>query len=380
MTDPYRILRYAPEFRDRVLRLQKQVWGSDLSVYGAYLNWKHEQNPYTEEPLIFLAVCGDEVVGMRTFFGTEWQVGAPEERFVALYADDFAIAPEHRNRGLVSRIMRSAFEELADGPWAWAVNLSAGAVTQLASLSAGWRRIVPMAPLGRRSLRAALFGRAHQWLSRRALWKGPPARMLAEAAGARSPFARMDRAIERDAGRLGPEITVERSAPSEAMADLVAGIPWDGRIRHVRDARYLGWRYRNPRRDYRFLTWRRQRLEGYLVLQTRRDRPPRSGRVSIVDWEASDPQVRAALLEAAIGLGGVHRLVVWNATVSPETRHLLQRKGFSPTDPEQTVRGIPSLIARPIREALLAEDPVVGGRRLMDPDSWDLRMIYSMHG
>ncbi len=380
MTDPYRILRYGPEFRDRVLRLQTRLWSSDLSVNDAYLRWKHEQNPYTKEPLIFLAVCGDEVVGMRTFFGTEWQVGSPEERFVALYADDFAIAPEHRNRGLVSKIMRKAFDDLADGPWEWAVNLSAGSVTLLASLSAGWRRIVLMEPLGRRARPAALLGRAHRWLSRRALWKGLPARILADAAGLRSPFARIDRAIERDAGRLAPGITALRSAPSEAMAELVARLPWDGRIRHVRDARYLDWRYRNPQRDYRFLLWRRERVEGYLVLQTRRDGPPESGRVSVVDWEGSDARVRTDLLEAAIGAGDFAELTIWKATVSAEAQGLLRRAGFSPIDPERTARGIPSLIARPIRDARLTEDATVGGRRLLDPGSWDLRMIYSMHG
>ena len=86
------------------------------------------------------------------------------------------------------------------------------------------------------------------------------------------------------------------------MADLVARQAYDGRIRHVRDARYLAWRFQNPLHEYRFLLAGGDRLHGYLVLQAYR--LSRHGAANIVDWEASDPAVRRALLHAAVEWGG----------------------------------------------------------------------------
>lgn len=101
LTPPYEIARYRPEFRDRVLRLQTHLWSPDLSLNDAYMRWKHEQNPYLHESLIYLALRGEDVVGMLTFFGTRWQIGSPPETFDALYFDDLVVLPVHRNQRLL---------------------------------------------------------------------------------------------------------------------------------------------------------------------------------------------------------------------------------------------------------------------------------------
>lgn len=379
MTVSYEILRYRPEFRDRVLRLQTHLWSPDVSRNEAYLKWKHEENPFGRGPLIFLALHGREVVGMRSFFATQWQVGTPAETFGALYADDFVIAPEHRNQGLVSRIMSAAFRELEEEPEKYAINLSAGGVTVLASLAAGWRSVGPMEPVGRRSWRVAALGPVRRWLRSWPL-ADRGARSFAGAAAIRAPFSRIDLAISRRGGRLGPHVTVERAPRCEAMADLVARLPFDGRIRHVRDSRYFSWRYGNPLRAYRFLYREGERLEGYLVLQVPLAGPKGNGRMHIVDWEARDERVRADLLQAVLACGGFGELVTWAATSAPETRRLLRDSRFAPVDPETTARGFPCVLVRPIREEQLQEDWVISGRRLLDIASWDLRMIDSMHG
>lgn len=370
------IVRYGPEFRERVLRLQGWLWSPDPSLNDAYMRWKHEANPYGRDPLIFLALHGGDVVGMRGFFPTQWQAGIPPETFGALYADDFVIAPEHRNRGLAARIMETALRELRDAPQQVAINLSAGGVTLLVSLAGGWKSVGPVEPVGRRSLRE----RARRRLSRGPLSRGVPARWIARAAGTRRPFSRLDRAISRRGGRLGANVTAQREARSEAMAELVARLPFDGRIRHLRDARYFSWRFRNPARDYRFLFWEGGRLEGYLILATPIVGAPWVGRVNIVDWEARDESVQADLLEAALASGGFSEIVAWTATLQPEARRLLRGRGFVPVDAHRTARGFPCILVRPIREERLREDWVVSGRRLLDMANWDLRMIYSMHG
>jgi GNAT superfamily N-acetyltransferase len=380
MTASYEILKYRPEFRDGVVRLQTHLlWSRDVVRNEAYLSWKHEQNPYQSEPCLYLAMSGRDVVGMRSFFQTEWQVGTPPETFRALYADDFVIAPEHRNRGVARRIMTIAFEELREGPHAYAVNLSAGGVTFLTSLAAGWKSAGPMQPVARRSRGGTALHRLRARMGPRRFFRGRLGSVIGLATGSHHPFSRLDRLILEGAGRAGPHVIVEAAPRCEAMAALVAQLPFDGRIRHSRDERFLSWRYRNPLREYRFLYWGPEPLEGYLVLQSPRENRQWPARVRIVDWEARDDRVRAGLLQAAI-CGGFAELVMWTATQTPGVRQILQEAGFEPVDADRTARGIPGLLLKPLHPGPPDADWVFAGRRLLDLSQWDLRMIYSMHG
>ena len=101
VTADYDIVRYAPEFRDGVLRLQTHLWSPDLAVNDAYFAWKHEQNPFQTAPLVWLALSRGEVVGMRSFFATRWEAGRPpsaSRRPVRRRLRDRARAPQSRPR------------------------------------------------------------------------------------------------------------------------------------------------------------------------------------------------------------------------------------------------------------------------------------------
>jgi hypothetical protein len=106
------------------------------------------------------------------------------------------------------------------------------------------------------------------------------------------------------------------------MAELVARRPWDGRIRHLRDAEYFAWRFRDPLHDYRFLYWDDGGLRGYPVLQR------------YVSDRADHGCVNIADVAAACWCSG------W---VSPPDQHWK-----------------------------------LGGRDLLNIRDWDLRMLYSM--
>ena len=71
----YRFTRYQPKYREEIVRLQTVLWGPDLVLNTAYLTWKYEQNPYLDEPLIYLALQNERVVGMRWLFGAQWEIG-----------------------------------------------------------------------------------------------------------------------------------------------------------------------------------------------------------------------------------------------------------------------------------------------------------------
>ena len=63
----YRFTRYRPSYREQIVRSQTALWSPDLALNSAYVAWKYEQNPYVGEPLIYLALQNERVVGMRGF-------------------------------------------------------------------------------------------------------------------------------------------------------------------------------------------------------------------------------------------------------------------------------------------------------------------------
>lgn len=380
----YEIVSYRPEFKEQVVELQKHLWSLDRSVNVAHLEWKYEHNPYVDRPLIYVALYGGKVVGMRGLYGAEWQVGCPPQKVPALGAGDLVIAPEHRDRGLFTRIMKTAFADLAGIGYTHVFNLSAGPVTRLGSLTMGWRSAGSLQMMywrntgtvhqARRGMRTLLF---RSGISRR-VGRGVYRLMSLFRFSAEKdrPFAAFDKNSVQRQLRISPYVRAERTPRIEAMTELVERGVNDGRIRHVRDQHYFTWRFNNPLAAYRFLFWEDGGLEGYLVLQRKlyKDRV----RVNVVDWEATSPQVWADLLRAAIRLGGFDTLTIWSATLSDEAKVLLQGLGFAYfAEKESLSRSSSSVLVRPTRDEMLKADWVIADRRVLDLASWDLRMTYS---
>jgi GNAT superfamily N-acetyltransferase len=373
----YEIVRYEPAFRDQVAELQRHLWGDDATINAAYVDWKYHQNPYLADPLIFLAVHAGRVVAMRGMFGALWEIGTPAEHVVVPCADDFVIAPEHRNRGLVAQIMNATIDGVAAGGYRYAFSLSAGPVTMMASLATGWRSVGSMRAVERRKVEGLLARASARLRTLPLLWRyaDPLTRLQYRL---ERPFAHLDREARRAAGSLAAGVRVEPVPRVDAMADLVRRLGHDGRIRHVRDELYLAWRYRNPLYEYRFLFRAADRLEGYLVLRADRKDPARG--VNVVDWEATTPVLREELLRTAVDWGNFPQLTLWAATVPTDTLAAVSSAGFVPAGTASRMRSSHTLLVCDVRRLRPAPDMMLAGRRLLDPASWDMRMVYSMAG
>ena len=344
----YTFTVYRPELHAQVLDLQTHLWHPDRAVNAAYFEWKYERNPYLSEPLIHLACRDGEVVAMRGFFGGRWEAGRPRRVVDVPCAGDLVVAPAHRRRGLVPRLMTFAHADLAARGHVLAFNLSAGRATFLASLRTGWRTTPSLELLHHRIEPAPETVRVD-----------PPG----------DPFAALDAAADASSGALEVAVT----ARPRAMAALVARRPRDGRVRHVRDERYFAWRFGNPLSRYRFLYWHGRRLEGYLVLRA----SVRDGRISLVDWEADSVRARAALLEAALEWGRFPLVRAWGATLDAPGRELLDRHGFHPAASLGQARAHTRTV---LVRSFGARRPgawTLAGRRLLHLASWDLRLLYS---
>lgn len=373
----YEIVRYEPAFRDQVAELQRHLWGNDVTINAAYLDWKYHQNPYLDGPLICLAVRAGRVVGMRGMFGARWEIGTPAEHVVVPCADDFLIAPEHRNRGLVAQIMNATIDRVAAAGYRYAFSLSAGPVTMMASLATGWRGAGSMRAAQRKGVDGLLVRASARLRTLPLLWRyaDPLARLQYRL---KRPFARLDHEARRAGGPLDAGVRVEPAPRVDAMAGLVRRLGHDGRIRHVRDECYLAWRYRNPLYEYRFLFREADRLEGYLVLRADRKDPARG--VNIVDWEAITPALREELLRAAVNWGSFPELTIWTATVPTDTLAAVSGAGFVPIGTGSRTTSSHTILVCDTRRPRPGADMLLAGRRLLDPDKWDMRMVYSMAG
>ncbi len=361
----YRIVRYTPEFRDRFIDLEQRHWSRGHERAVRYFEWKYPENPYAgESPDIYLALAGDEVVGARGFYRSRWESGQGAARVVTTLpvADDFFIAPEHRNRGLASLLMRTALDDLARRD-SYVLNLSGSQVTVLGSLAMGWRSAGPLEPIGYG--RASPQRRFREFLgSARFLWRLGESRWLLSR-DERWPFRQLD--------RYGPGggFAVEQAPPIAAMCELIERLGHDGSIRHLRDPEYLAWRYRSPLSSYRFLCYGSGPIEGYLVLQVP---VPWDGMPArIVDLEATSPEVQIALIDRAFDAGRFRRCFAWGAMLPATAVDRLTARGWYPIDQAARAHGCPCILVKSLRDDSPPES-------WLDRKNWDLRMIDTMAG
>lgn len=389
----YEIVRYRPEFKEGVLELLELLWSPSRAVNAACFEWKYERNPYQSEPLLYLALDRGRVVGMRGMCGARWEAGVPRRAFAIPSACDLVIAPDHRNRGVISEIMRFGFDDLKKRGTEYVFNLSAGPVTFVNSLAMGWRSIGPLQAASRKTDRET---GAERW--KRLLGRWPPALNFARAvknllirrstrslaattsADAEAPFRRLDRNFRRTMGQQNGPVHLEDSARSQQMTDLIEKIGSDGRIRHVRNQEYLAWRYRYPLYAYRFLFWEQSRLEGYLVLEARvhsTDGIPSAIRIS--DWEATSPQVFDDLVGAAIRLGEFEEMDAWMRALPRSGGKVLEDLGFRlPNAAEGKRQYLPTVLVRATGEAREPAEWRLGGEPLLDGSRWDTRSVYAL--
>lgn len=373
------IAKYRAEHKRQIAELQRGLWSSDTALNTRYLEWKYERNPYVKETLIYVALDGDEVVGMRGFHGARLEAGRSSQTFPALVADDTLISSRYRNRSLTTRIMKAAHADLGERGHRYVLSLgSASRVNGLGMMTLGWKSAGGLRPIGRTSEKARRRARLRNVIARqRLIWRFSNARFLAYA-DQRRPFRHLDASTARRRPSSELPIAVERMPRLDAMAELVERLGHDGRIRQVRDRAYLAWRFDNPLSDFRFIYCGKERLDGYLVLGRRSSDLGAFDRVYVADLEAIDDAVRAELVCAATDWGRFPEFVTWSATLSEEELRAFTGQGFVPVDMEQAARGFPCVLVRRLPDGFSDDDWTLAGRPLLDLANWDVRVLYSM--
>ena len=353
------VIPYEPGLKEEVANLLTLLVSRDPAQALRYFAWQYEENPYFKDPILYLARADGRIVGMRGLVGAKWQAGSSGAAVVIPYPDDNIVAEDQRGSGIMTLIMRAMLADTLARGYGLLCSVTAGLVTNLASLAAGMKRVGAVEPVAR----------SHQ-----------PGSLEPRSSSAEA-FQRLDRAGGGTGNGEGGAISVSHTPRPDAMAALVERLGHDGRMRHVRDAAWLAWRYRHPLREYRFL-WHETAgvLDGYLVVSRHTDPLAPSPRADIVDWEAAEEAIAGILLDRVIEWGRFAELGCWAATL-PEGRHrLLTQAGFAPTDLDLRARGLPGILLMAQGRGDSGDEWTLNGLPLLDLAHWDLRQIYTMHG
>jgi GNAT superfamily N-acetyltransferase len=389
----YQLEVFKPELINQIARLRQQIWGGSRAANVAYLNWRYLANPYLADPLIHVARHQGRVVGMRAMYGTCWVVPGLAHPHVLPCGADTGISPEHRDTGLFSDLTEFAVADVLDRGFRFAINMSATPANLVTSImTMGWRKVGSYEPLIRLSgpLTAAVLSEAtggtpisaHPLVQqlKRSSWLANAARQtrtLRRNAFGTSPFAELDNHLRHAARDTSIEITSEPRP--RLMATLAARFDDPERIHHLRDKTFFAWRYQNPLAISRLSPYRVLRrflfldtgdAAGYAVLQGH----PGDRRVNLVDW-AGDEETFSELIRVVIALVKPERLGTWGTTLPIPFKQQLDQSDFGPDESDPNARREGFIV-----KALVPDETkpwAIGGYRLLDIASWDLRMIES---
>ena len=372
------VIRYAPEHKRAIAEFQTGLWSVDSERNRRYFEWKYEEQPLGIEPHIYLAIERQKIVGMRGFYGSRWCAGMPAQEHDVLIADDLLVHQNHRDQGVVHHLMQAALDDLGARGETFVFNSSGSPATVLGSLAMGWRSAGSLEPIQRRSAGQTLRHRVRKATeSLPFLWRYANSQSLYGSAE-RDPFRIFDSMSTPTVSSRGIPVHISREPQIELMMQLVRRLPRDQRIRHVRDASYLAWRFRNPFREYRFLYIGRESIDGYLILGRRRNN--NDAFVSIVDLEFADDSTRKSLLEVATRVGLIPQLDAWSATLDAPTNGYLSRAGFKSATRAKALKGHPCVLVRATDDRRLAAQWTLNGVPLLEWRNWDMRMIDTMVG
>jgi GNAT superfamily N-acetyltransferase len=267
---------YEPKWRDRVLALQRDVWGQNVS--SDEFDWWFERNPAGPR-LISLVPDDGRVAGVSgmSFFRMVLN-GAEADVAFAL---DAATHPDYRGRGLWSKLELRNEEASARAGAVAALGFTNPVAGPILVGKLGWRD-----------------------LTRLRLWARPLV-VRGREPGETEPLERFgaetDALYQDERKRFGNHL--------------------------VRSAEFLNWRYVESPRRYRCFAARRDgRLEGYAVLAHKEYEGRTVG--AVADLVGSRWACRSLLGRCAREAAGVRALV---ALVSPWQRTTFLAAGFVPT-------------------------------------------------
>lgn len=329
------IRRATDDDDDAVLELLRvsMGWMPD-EQHAHFFRWKHCENPHGRS-LAWIAV--DEtgrVVGFRTFM--RWRFVQGPVEVAAVRAVDTATHPDHRGRGLFSRLTRHGLDSLSNQDSELVFN-TPNQRSLPGYLKLGWQVVgrLPVAARPRSPFSLARLARARTPAGK---WS------VASRAGLPATEVLASSATDGLLRRLAEEDDRPGSGgPGQAAV-----------LRTALTAEHLRWRYGFPPLHYRAVTLSDDPAEGFALFRVRRRGPTTEAAICemlIPAANTSSPSSHRRLISRIIHeTGADHAVLLGRARPS---RGTLPVPGHGPT-----------LVCRPVRHA--------SGRPA--PTAWDLTL------
>jgi GNAT superfamily N-acetyltransferase len=359
---PYDITPYRPEWGPQVAELMVHLWGADIEANRAYLQWKHESNPYARQPMAIAALREGRVVGFRGFSPLPFRATGGAD-VVILCPGDTCVHPEHRMAGLSVKMGRAAMQAYGDR-YPLFINWSCTQPSLPVYLKMGFRALVGKTylthagPLGTlRYLRA----------SRRA-------RPLAQSRIRSGRYGAVEIAVSPRPAEMAALAAAEEAAPGLRRA----ASPERGRLMLRRDEAFFAWRFANPRGKYVFYTLLREdRPAGYVAIGL----SPNNRRGFVLDFAEGEPNAIEGILRFILRARHLDVLSVYAFCLTAPQRATLEALGFRgsgviPALETQRNGRLPLLI-RPVKESFGEEDFLIEGADTRQLAAWSLKPIGS---
>lgn len=340
--DAYRLRPYRTGDDEALVALHNRVWGGDRPV--SWFRWKYVDPSCVDDVPVYVVTHDDGIVGM---FGlVPFRMRAGGQTGLGLLAGDLVVAPEHRSRGLFSRLLGPAIG--GDGPAPDAGGLSvvdtaefvfayANALSHPGMLELGWTDAGPRRTYHRvQDPSRFVRDRTGPALAR---VLGPLAR-----AGARSWLRLRGRARERPSGVT---VRFHEELPVETLVALADDHRPSG-VHPVHDREFYEWRFSGPTwsPDGAYVARRGGDPVAAVLVREERDERLDATRVSLLHTVPLAGRERGAGVAAVLDRLAADRrdatsLRAWNP-VYPD--RLLRERGFLPDDrPPLSWTGDPDL-------------------------------------
>lgn len=357
----YTIRPFRRADREAYLRLHETAFAAEMSP--EWFAWKYERNPFVDHVPVTVAERDGRVVGAVSGFPLRMHTGS--RRVTAYVSCEGFVHPEHRRRGVFTRMVRAAWDRHADEGMAFVFGLSGNEKTLAAHVKYNdWRPV-------------AVIPRYYRFQHPGVLLKAETGSRVLGVAGrlSRPVVTGYLQARSRLGGTGADGITVERY--EETPADLLASLYREHvpeRVHAVRNERLFRWRFENPAREYTtYVASRDGSPVAAVVASTTTHQGVTTTR--IMDALPMDHDRVEAELESLLRtVLGDHAHVV---SALPETlpASLLAQYGFVRQD-----RFPLSRLTRPIHHGvrpLAGQDDDVAIDRLQDGSNW--RLTYVEH-
>ena len=212
--------KYTKDYKEQVIDLMQFLWHFDRSLWKPYFEWKFENNPYTEEPLAFIALDGDKVVAFRGYMVLPFQI--ENRSYLCAVLADTVTHGDYQRKGLFSGVTKYSINEiLKDDRYLISLNSSSGGKTLNGYVKLGWQPFCE---------REHLF---------RFTWRGI-----------------MNKLVKRIVSDLYDEATIGQSKfilTDECRAKEMTAMPYYyNELTHRREEKLYAWRFQNPKEKYLF--------------------------------------------------------------------------------------------------------------------------------